>query len=292
MISIIVPFLNAEQFLQEAIESVLAQTYEDWELLLVDDGSTETSPEIALQYVQQHPKKVRYLEHPGHLNRGASASRNLGSNNAKGEYIAFLDADDIWLPHKLGQQVAILKANPEVALVYGPAMWWYSWKGDSGDLQRDSVHEIGVQPNTLIEPPRLITTFLQNEDATPLPSSILVRRAVHIAIGGFEETFRSIYDDQVYCTKVCLGMPVFASSECWLWYRQHPNQRCYVTNQAGQYNSVRLAFLRWLQNYLLLKGVRDGKLWVGFQKAMWPYRHPNLVRLKSQMIRAVKWVAK
>src|SRR5918994_2063107 len=100
LVSCIVIFLDEERFIEEAIKSVFAQTYENWELLLVDDGSTDGSTQIALRYAERHPGKVRYLEHPGHQNRGMSASRNLGISQAKGEYVALLDADDVWLPHK------------------------------------------------------------------------------------------------------------------------------------------------------------------------------------------------
>jgi glycosyltransferase involved in cell wall biosynthesis len=95
LISVIIIFLNSEEFIQEAIESVFAQTYNNWELLLVDDGSTDGSTNIALQYAEQHGERVRYLEHNNRQNRGMSASRNLGIREAKGEYIAFLDADDV-----------------------------------------------------------------------------------------------------------------------------------------------------------------------------------------------------
>src|SRR3954451_25115181 len=77
-VSVVTPFLNAERFLAEAVDSVLAQTYTDWELLLVDDGSSDGSTEVARNYVGLNPARVRYLEHPGHMNRGTSASRNLG----------------------------------------------------------------------------------------------------------------------------------------------------------------------------------------------------------------------
>src|SRR5216684_3354263 len=96
--SVIMIFLNAEKFIQEAIESVFAQGYDSWELLLVDDGSTDSSTVLALRYAEQYPVKVRYIEHEGHQNRGMSASRNLGIRHAQGEYLAFLDADDVWLP--------------------------------------------------------------------------------------------------------------------------------------------------------------------------------------------------
>src|SRR5437868_4835588 len=103
-VSVIVSFLNAQKFLGEAIESVFAQTFRSWELLLVDDGSTDASSGLALQYVTQRPERVRYFEHEAHRNLGLPASRNVGMREARGEYVALLDADDVWLPRKLAEQ--------------------------------------------------------------------------------------------------------------------------------------------------------------------------------------------
>jgi glycosyltransferase involved in cell wall biosynthesis len=128
-VSVVMIFLNAAKFIEEAIESVFAQTYSSWELLLVDDGSTDASTEIARNYANQYVDQVRYLEHAGHKNRGMSASRNLGTRNCKGKCVAFLDADDLWLSHKLERQTAILESKPKVAMVYGATQYWYSWIG-------------------------------------------------------------------------------------------------------------------------------------------------------------------
>ncbi len=108
LVSVVISFLNEENFLTEAIDSVIKQDYPCWELLLVDDGSTDKSTGIAKIYAAQNPDKIKYLEHEGHLNKGLSASRNMGINQAKGELVALLDADDVWLPNKLSHQVAIL----------------------------------------------------------------------------------------------------------------------------------------------------------------------------------------
>ena len=78
LVSCITPFLNAEKFIKEAIQSVLDQTYDNWELFLIDDGSTDSSTEIALHYASRYPRKVRYLSHNGHQNLGLGISRNLG----------------------------------------------------------------------------------------------------------------------------------------------------------------------------------------------------------------------
>src|SRR6266536_2693170 len=159
VVSVIIIFWNAERFIQEAIESVLMQAYANWELLLVDDGSTDGRTDIARRHAHQYPGRVNYFEHPGHRNRGMSASRNLGIRNAQGAYIAFLDADDVWLPNILEEQVGILEAYPEAAMVYGPIEYWYSWTGNPEDCERDYVEKLGVTPNAVIEPPKLLPLF-------------------------------------------------------------------------------------------------------------------------------------
>src|SRR5260370_40898850 len=100
LVSVVVAFYNAERFLAEAIDSVLAQTYTRWELLLVDDGSSDSGQEIARRYATQYPGRIQCLEHPGHRNLGMCTSRNLGARHSRGEYIAGLDSDDVWLPRK------------------------------------------------------------------------------------------------------------------------------------------------------------------------------------------------
>src|ERR1041385_6736012 len=101
LISVVTPFRNVDDFLAEAIESVLVQTCNDWELLLVDDGSIDGSGDIARRFAQAYPQKIRYLRHPDDAHRGVSSSRNLALRVAAGRYITFLDADDVYTSHKL-----------------------------------------------------------------------------------------------------------------------------------------------------------------------------------------------
>src|SRR5437773_1814225 len=163
LVSVIIIFWNADRFLKEAIESVFAQTYRAWELLLVDDGSNDGSTAIARSYAERDSQHVRYLEHPGHVNRGMSASRNLGIHHAQGQYIAFLDADDVWLPHILEEQVAILESHPTAVMVYGALQWWYSWTGHPGDMRQDHMRALSVPPNTLVKPPTPLIQCLQGQ---------------------------------------------------------------------------------------------------------------------------------
>lgn len=276
-VSVIIIFFNAEPFIGEAIQSVFDQTWADWELLLVNDGSADGSALVARYYAGRYPNRVRYLAHAGHQNRGMSASRNLGIQHAKGDYIAFLDADDVWYPRTLADQVAILATCHEAALVYGPIEWWHSWTGRPEDRECDHVENLGLPADRVIRPPRLLSLFLQDKAA--VPSGLLVRRETFRCVGGFEEAFRGEYEDQVFCAKVCLNLPVFAASACWYRYRQHPASCVSIGQQTRRSAAARLAFLNWLSTYLLQQGIQDRALWQSLQSELWPYHHPTLHRL-------------
>ena len=279
--SVITIFLNAEHFILAANQSAIFQTYENWELLLVDDGSSDSSTAIAQKYAQQYPEKVRYLEHDGHQNRGMSASRNLGIRNAKGEYITFLDSDDIWLPQKIEQQVEILESHPVAGFVCNPAKWWYSWTWNPSDICRDFLQKLDVSHNTIVQPPRLLLLFLQDEWASL--HDVLIRREVVEALGGYEESFRGMYEDQAFHAKLCLKSPVIVSSQCWYWYRQHPKACTFISHNIGQtYTAARQKFLHWLEEYLIEQKIQDTEVWKVVQKQLFPYRYPRLYRMSCR----------
>lgn len=300
LVSVITIFFNAEKFFEATIESILAQTYSGWELLLVDDGSTDTSTEIACQYARRYPDRIHYLEHETHQNCGMSASRNLGFSHAQGEYIALLDADDIWLPQKLERQVAILEAHPEAGMVYGTTWMWYGWTGAPEDARKDRGRILGVPIDTLVQPPTLLTLFLQGKAETPGTCSLLMRRAAVAAVNGFENAFRNIYEDQVFLYKMCLKTPVFVESGCWDRYRQHAGSCCHIAMTTGEYrpfsglDSSRLKLLSWLETYLIEQEIQDAKIWQAVQKQLWPYQHPALYQVKSQILhfflKTEKWL--
>lgn len=300
LVSVIMPFLNTQKYIQESIESVLAQNYTYWELLLIDDGSTDGSTEIAQQYAQQYPNKIHYLQHEGHQNRGASASRNLGLCHANGKYIAFLDADDVWLASNLEHFVSILETHTEAAMVYGPTQWWYSWTGNSEDVERDFIWPLGIKPHTLIKPPELfVPLFLTQKVAVPCTCSLLIRREQIKTISIFEEEFQYIYTDQVFYAKVFLKLPVFITDECGAKYRQHPESSCAFVEKTGKAFAARSKFLHWLEKYLSEQKVEDPKIWQALRKTLMPYDHPFQYQLfiyaqyiVNQLKKVVKSIAR
>lgn len=117
-VSVIVPAFNAAATLEAAVNSLLATGYPDLEILVVDDGSTDSTLEVAHNLAECHPGVVRVLRHTGCAHRGVSASRNLGILESRGELIAFLDADDVVLPNRFSISVAMLQEQPRFDGVY------------------------------------------------------------------------------------------------------------------------------------------------------------------------------
>ncbi|MBV7340100.1 glycosyltransferase family 2 protein [Chloroflexi bacterium TSY] len=270
LVSGIIIFLNAKKYLAEAIESVLAQTYDNWELFLVDDGSTDGSTAIAQDYARQHSHKVFYLEHENHQNRGKNASRNLGVAQAQGKYIALLDGDDVWLPDKLAEQVAILEQMPEAGMLYGRTQLWVSWTGDVEKLEQDSFSDLGVAPDTLVQPPRLLMLLLEGITQTPTTCNAILRKSVFDEIGGFDEDYHDIFEDQIFFAKVELAYPVFVADNVWAKYRQHPESsfaqysEARIKDRIIRY-STRLKFLKWLERYLQEQNIKQDAVWTDLQ---------------------------
>jgi glycosyltransferase involved in cell wall biosynthesis len=217
-VTAIIIVLNGERFIGEAIASVVAQSYADWELLVVDDGSSDGTIPIVEDVARSDPR-IRLLHHPDRGNHGMSATRNVGIAAAQGEFIGFLDADDVWLAEKLEQQVAILDAEPETAMVYGRTLIWHQW--EHGAARQDYFYGLGVAPDRCYAPPLLFHQLLLNHYQSPTTCNALMRRSAVLAVGGFDPSFRTMFEDQLFFAKMMLDYWVHVSAHCWARYRQH-----------------------------------------------------------------------
>jgi glycosyltransferase involved in cell wall biosynthesis len=292
LVSVIVPFYNTSaQYMRAAIESVLQQSYPYWEILLVDDGSTDTSTGIARYYTSLYPDRIRYLEHDGHQNRGASAARQLGIQFARGLYIAFLDSDDVWLPNKLEDQVGILDQHPEVGMLYGKTLYWYSWTGTPEDAGRDYMPQLGILPGTPIHPPRMLVCYLNGWAAVPCPSSVLIRRQAIDATGGFEERFQAVIDDQVFFAKLCLTVPILVSTQCWDKYRQHTDSSCAIAVKDGLIRRTYVDYLKWLEIYIGDHRLQYLDVWQALRRQLWQ-RQPAWTFLPARAQEVERWTKK
>ena len=268
-VSVITIFYNVDKFLGEAIESVLAQDYRDFEYLLVDDGSTDESGAIARSYADRDPSRIRYLHHPGRENRGMSASRNLGIRESRGEFVSFIDGDDRWRPFKLKEQVGLLDRMPDVDAVCGSVNYWASHCGGN-DLIISTGHlrDQRIQPGAAIL--KLYPLGIAN---APSMSDLIFRRSSILAVGGFEEIFAGAYEDQAFLAKFYLESTLYVTTKVWSDYRLHDTSCMAEVERDGTYHLVRRTFLEWFQRYFAESRHRNNlHVWFALGRAMRPYR--------------------
>jgi len=173
-VSVIIPVFNSAAFVAEAIESVFAQTYHDYEIIVADDGSSDNS----LDVLKQFEDRVTILPLP---HRGVCATRNEAVRHSHGEFIALLDADDIWEPRKLELQVAYLDQHPEYALVYAY----------STNFTGSNEGNVALVKKLDFEGDIFKDIFLKNSFAN---STIVMRRSVFDEMGGYDESLTAMED--------------------------------------------------------------------------------------------------
>lgn len=181
LVSIITPVYNGQDFLDRSIKSVLAQTYENWELLLIDDGSSDNSVQIIKYYLEDN--RIKLLRNES--NSGIPTTRNKGIENSTGEFIALLDQDDEWLPHKLEKQVnRFLEIDDSFGLIYSNV----EVRTDQGilaDQKKEIEPEVSIQSNLELMLSRNLITS---------PTAMVKRKALE-EVGLFDESIRWGGDD-------------------------------------------------------------------------------------------------
>lgn len=193
LVSTVIPVYNGERFLAAAIESVAAQSYPARELIVVDDGSTDSSPAVA-----RTQPGVKLIEQ---RNRGVAAARNAGIAAAQGEFLAFLDQDDLWVPRKLELQMAAMLADPEVGYVTGRQVMFL---------------DEGLPPPAWLKP-----ALLDRPTPAPQPGTVLVRRSTFERIGTFDESYDTSSDAEWFFRAKDRGVKTVALDDVLLRKRVH-----------------------------------------------------------------------
>lgn len=175
LVSVIIPVYNGEQTIRETIASVLNQTFSDLELIVINDGSQDSTLEI-VSTIQDF--RINVFSYP---NTGLAASRNRGISHAAGEYISFIDADDLWAPEKLEAQLKALQANSQAAVAYS----WSDCIDESSQFLRTGGH---ITINGDVYAKLLLVNFLENG------SNPLIRRQAFDEVGGFDESLPAAQD--------------------------------------------------------------------------------------------------
>ncbi len=195
LFSVIMPVYNSEKYLKEAIQSVMDQSFSDWELLIIDDGSTDSSYEIANSFGLRD-ERIQLWQHENKEHKGVSASRNLGVERSNGQWIAFLDADDIWFENKLDAIEEVLSKNNDLAFIYSQATVIET--NYSGSVKKTKY--ISGIPGLMKEP--FIKTLGGLSSATP---SVVMRKDVFIKAGGFNEKFAFSEDTLLFHKALLFG---------------------------------------------------------------------------------------
>jgi glycosyltransferase involved in cell wall biosynthesis len=207
-VSVIIPTYNCARYLPEALDSVLAQTYLDFEIIVVDDGSTDNTQEVLAPYGDQ----IRVIRQ---ANAGRGAARNAGILAARGEYIAFLDADDLWLPQKLEKQLALFETRPEIAWVYSD----YAEFGDSRATQTSFFDRRGLRP----PPEGQILLHVLADLSITWTGTVVARRTCFERVGLFDVSFPVVQDGDMW-TRLASEFEVACADEVLALYRRHPTQ--------------------------------------------------------------------
>jgi len=218
-VSVIIPAYNAAPFLAQCLRSVLGQTRPPDEVIVVDDGSVDATPEVAKSFGQS----IRYFRQPS---GGSSSARNLGLSHATGSLIAFQDADDVWIPEKLALQVELLNRHPEYGMVYSDLS---EVSETLQVLQGSKFASEGIRPHEgWVFKFRMAADFI-------FPSTVIVRREVFDQVGNFKESMR-FQQDMDFFNRVTYRFPVGLVPAVTVLRRRHGS------NMTNNYNEGSLRY--------------------------------------------------
>lgn len=236
-VSVVVPCHNAAPWIEATLTSVLAQGWPGLEVIVVDDGSADDSADRVSRSFPQ----VRLLRQ---ANAGVAAARNAGLKAATGDWVAFVDADDHWLPGKLGAQMALLAANPQARMACAP---WYVWTSDDPHPPAawltaagvaDALPRVGLGPSGWIYPELLLSCIVWT-------STVVAERRLLLELGGFDERLK-VGEDYDLWLRASRRTPIVRADRPLALYRQHPGsltRRPPAQNYEGVV--VRRALRRW-----------------------------------------------
>jgi glycosyltransferase involved in cell wall biosynthesis len=270
-VSVVIPVYNGARYLAATLESVLQQTQLPMEIIVVNDGSTDSSRDVASGFKDRSD----LIEVISQMNRGVSAARNRGALEASGEWLAFLDADDVWNPTKLERQIQLVSGDPDAVVAGGPMRYL----ADSGHLNA-RVGESDLQDRQV---------DIRTAKLMPFPiSSAIVRREAFNTIGGFDEELSlhvpgQVEDLDLIARIASIGV-VRASPHELGWYRLHASS----ASSAHFFSQRRGA--RYVRARLALELSGDSLTWEEFCSRGYPFRHRwNDTRIYTKRQAGVSW---
>lgn len=261
-VAVIVPMYNAADTISAALDSIVATNYKRLQVVIVDDGSTDGSVEIVNEYNRSHGSlAITLAQHPRGENHGASASRNLGARLSSGRYLAFLDADDRYLPNRFEESIQILERRPEVSAVFG--RFQFEIVGDQSneefrDVSDDVLSSQKSQIDLIIDDDELFRAYLRGISGVHT-SSITIRRDCFFKLGGFAR-LRYAEDHMLWTKLIGSHKVARIGGEAISIYRIHPQSLCSSGISTFEFVSApvvaQAAALRWLKLHNVLENNR------------------------------------
>lgn len=250
LVSIIMPAFNAEHFIRESIDSIQQQTYKNWELWITNDASTDDTQKIVEKYIKD--ERIHLVNFP--VNRGLAVARNAGIEKSNGEYVAFLDSDDLWLPEKLDHQIKFHRDYPEIGLSFTNFNTFD--KTGECDCPRDvGNHKMASYPAIDVS-----SLFYKNTIGI---LTVMVKKEILDTVGYFDSDFRSVEDHDLWIRIAKVGYKFGYLDEKLALYRLSEGG---LSRSLRKYKSQRKKFLR--KHYPVIdENIFSKKAWGTF------YRH-------------------
>ncbi|RMF62359.1 MAG: glycosyltransferase [Cyanobacteria bacterium J069] len=297
-VSVIIPAYNALRYLPETIDSLLGQTFRDFEVIIINDGSTD---DIEGWFQSVKDPRLKLISQ---VNQGQSKARNVGLENAQGELIAFLDADDLWEPSKLEKQISLLMANPQAGVVY-------TWVAgiDSEGILRGRIIKNDAEGN--------VWKDLTQHNILECGSTPLIRRTCFEQVGGFDERLPPCEDLDLWLRIAC-HYDFLVVKEPLVYYRQHASssgknwqiaEKNYMIALEKAFDNpppaisldelellkskaFAMAYLRFLAWSALQSGAKDYKTAIAFRQKAQQY-YPKIIFEKDYLRLSIAiWVIK
>ncbi len=292
-VDILIPAYNAAKFLAEALDSVIAQDFDDWRILLVNDGSTDATGEIAAQYQKQLGDRMLVITQQ---NAGLPAARNAAIRASSAEFLAILDADDVWLPFRLTESLRSFELRPAAGLSYGLNTWIDQHGKVLTSFKGNPKHAEG----------RIAPWIYMRKVELPCPTVTFRRRCVD-EVGMFDETMRATEDRDLWL-RIALRYEVAYVPKVIAYYRSSPN------SMSTDMDRMLTAQLQFLEKHRGAPGCGEipyriassraykqrgevfrerGCSWPAVQSAfraclIWPFSQENLRTATSLLLRFVR----
>jgi len=237
LVSVIIPAYNNEKHIGEAIDSVLRQDYSPLEIIVVDDGSTDRTPMI----VSDYGNRVVLLQQE---NQGSAVARNLGIKAARGRYIAFLDADDVWWKHKIRYQVAELRHNGH-SMAYSRFIWW---EPDANGQYSIADNEFELESNPRLSSGLISTGWIYTDlllDCIVWTSTVIVEKTALEAVGLFDPSLRKGQDYDLWL-KLARSIEMLGLEQPTALYRRHSGS---ITDSVKEINYEHLILSRAIERW-------------------------------------------